>query len=230
MKDQPTILVVDDDELVLRGICRQLALSAMRPVAVKTLNEALPILLSTPVDVLLTDLRLEQGEGTELLWLVQNNALGTRCILMSGSAGQEEERLAFELGAVAVLEKPFKEDELLAALKRALDPPDGFSGDLACVTLIDVLQMYHLSQRSVVVELAGPAQRKIFLEHGHVVHAIDGAASGEEAFRKILETTHGRLRATPLSKPPRRTIDRRFDALLLDGLRVLDEERQQLSA
>ncbi|MCC6806311.1 MAG: response regulator [Deltaproteobacteria bacterium] len=223
-----TILIVDDDELTLRAITRQLSKTNMRILTAKTLSEALPILLASRVDVLLTDLRLEIGEGTELLWVVQNNALPTRCLLMSGQAGPEEERLAFELGAMTVLEKPFKEDELLAAIKRALDPPDGFSGDLCCVTLIDVLQMYHLSKRSVVIELAGPSLTKIFMEHGQVVHAVHGARTGEEAFRHILKATHGRLRTAALATAPRRTIDRRFDSLLLDGLRINDEENATL--
>lgn len=230
MSDQPTILVVDDDELVLRAIGRQLGRSGMQVVAVTTLNEALPHLLSDKIDVLLTDLRLGAGEGTELLWVVQNNALKTRSIMMSGHAGHEEERLAFELGAVAMLSKPFAEDALLQALKRALAPPDGFSGDLACLTLVDVLQMYHQSQRSVVVELAGPSVSRIFFEHGQIVHAVCGNVVGEDAFRQILRSTHGRMRGTALHRPPRRTIERRFEALLLDGLRVIDEEKAALSA
>ncbi len=225
-----TLLVVDDDALVLRTICRQLARSPVLVLTAPSLSDALPILLSGEIDVLLTDLRLHKADGTELLWVAQNNGLKTRCILMSGYASQEDRRMAFDLGAMGILEKPFVEGQLMAAIMRALDPADGFSGDLCCVTLIDVLQMYHLSQRSVVIELAGPKSSRVFMENGRVVHAVHGALTGEEAFRALLSLTHGRLRTVPLSDRPCRTIDRRFDALLLDALRLKDEEQALLRA
>jgi ActR/RegA family two-component response regulator len=220
-----TLLIVDDDALTLRALVRMAAKSGLEILTASTLADARPILQTNNVDVLLTDLKLDKGEGTELLHLVQSSALRTRSILMSGSCGQEAERLAFKLGALDVLEKPFQDEALLAAVKRALDPPSGFSGDLCSVTLFDVLQMYHAGRRSVRIELAGPKVMQIYVEQGQVVHAVCGGMTGL-ALRQILATTQGRLRSTVLDAVPQRTVVRRFEALIVDALRMNNENRR----
>src|ERR1700739_2441111 len=61
------LLVVDDDEHV-RGVCRSIAEDAgMKVFDVGTAEEALEVLEVSPVDILLTDLRLPGTSGLELL-------------------------------------------------------------------------------------------------------------------------------------------------------------------
>src|SRR6202040_4050570 len=61
------LLVVDDDEHV-RGVCRSVAEdSGMKVFDVGAAEEALEILEISPVDILLTDLRLPGTSGLELL-------------------------------------------------------------------------------------------------------------------------------------------------------------------
>ena len=61
------LLVVDDDEHV-RGVCRSIAEEAgMKVFDVGTAEEALEVLEVSPVDILLTDLRLPGTSGLELL-------------------------------------------------------------------------------------------------------------------------------------------------------------------
>src|ERR1700722_19169349 len=61
------LLVVDDDEN-WRGVCRSIAEdSGMKVFDVGTAEEALEILEISPVDILLTDLRLPGASGLELL-------------------------------------------------------------------------------------------------------------------------------------------------------------------
>jgi ActR/RegA family two-component response regulator len=222
-----SILIVDDDALVLRSIVRQLQHENLHVMTAQNLNDALPVLLSRSVDILLTDLRLAEGEGTELLWVVHNNALKTKTILMSGCASEEDERLAFKLGATAVLEKPLRTDELASAISRAFDESNGFSGELFGMSIIDVLQMYHMNRRSIVLEVAGPHSACVYMDAGEVVHTTYGQATGEEAFRHILRLQSGRLRSSPLLRKINATISRRFDTLLLDGLRLNDEAERR---
>ena len=100
------MLVLDDDE-ALRLLCRiNLELDGYRVVEAGSLAGARELLGSEPVDAILLDVHLADGDGRELL-----HELGPgrpRAALLTGSTRVEDAR---EL-ADAVIVKPFELDEL----------------------------------------------------------------------------------------------------------------------
>lgn len=100
---------------------------------------------------------------------------------------------------------------------------DGFTGVLFDVGLLDILQLLHHTRRTVVLELRGPRSGTVHLRDGELVHAVAEGLVGEEAVRAIVGFTRGNFRLLP-GRPCEQTIDCSFDALLLDALRLLDEQ------
>lgn len=67
----PMNILIVDDESSIRDTCAAVAQqTGMKAVAVSTAEEALDVLERSAVDILLTDLKLPQANGVELLKLV----------------------------------------------------------------------------------------------------------------------------------------------------------------
>lgn len=124
-----SILVVDDDLIVGRSLCR--ALSALRPsyqVELATSAEdALVRVRTAAPHALVTDLEMGRVTGTELLELVARSYPAIARVVHSSRTealrGTEMRRLAH-----AAFAKPADPAEILAAIELALAPPDPSSG------------------------------------------------------------------------------------------------------
>jgi DNA-binding response OmpR family regulator len=82
------------------------------------------LLLSGPVDLLISDIDLPDGSGLELCrWTRGRAALqSTKVILCSGGVGRDLEREALQAGAVAFLSKPFSLDQFTATVRFHVPP------------------------------------------------------------------------------------------------------------
>jgi len=224
------ILVVEDDDLFLRSVERTLRGAGHDVHAAPGTTDALAILESTAVDVLLTDLRLVDGDGLTLLERCAERWSEVRTVMMSAFATLRDHQAATDLGAVQVLMKPFEPDELLEAIRQAEECRSGFRGSIHGITLVDVLQIFHFSRRSMTVHIASEGGAKIHLDGGEIIHAEARGSSGEDALQRILRTRSGSVRTSSLEQDTPRTIGRSFDSLLLSALTELDEKARDESA
>src|SRR5512142_1069005 len=74
-----------------------------------------------PFDVVLTDLRMPDVDGLEVLRAVREHAPDTQLIVMTGYGTIESAVEAMRQGALDYVSKPFKEDELLLRIARAVE-------------------------------------------------------------------------------------------------------------
>jgi DNA-binding NtrC family response regulator len=115
------ILAIDDDEQMLELLRKVLTEHGCR-VSVRTSAVAgLKLLDDDPADVVLSDVRMPGMDGLTLLERVRARAPDTIVILMTafGSIGAAVE--AMRRGATDYVTKPFKMDEMLVVLDRALE-------------------------------------------------------------------------------------------------------------
>ena len=121
MDSEPTIFVVDDDDAVRRAIAAAGQLIG-RPVrAFASAAAFLEEYDASQPGCLVLDIRMPGMTGTELQRKLLDDGIAIPVVVVSGHA---DVRIAVEVmtrGAVTLLEKPFRLDELLANLRRALD-------------------------------------------------------------------------------------------------------------
>ena len=116
-----TILVVEDDTHQ-RGIVKTiLAKDGFYVEDVGMGKEALDLLESTSFDVVLTDLRLPDIEGTEILKEVRSQNRPCHVIVMTAYGSIPSAIEATKLGAFHYLEKPFEKDQLLLVINNAMN-------------------------------------------------------------------------------------------------------------
>lgn len=218
-----SVLIVDDDDTFRRTIGRDLGNQGFDVALAAGVDEALATLAKRSIDVLLTDLRMPDADGIDLLAQIREVSARTRAILMSGFATARDYQRAIECGAVRVLCKPFTSSELMQAIRQAIDCETGFRGNIHGLSLIDLLQMFHYGRRSVAIVVDSWAPGHIFLEEGRIVHAVYRELAGEQALRAILAMPAGSLRTMVLPDGTPCSITRDFSTLLLDSLRTIDE-------
>jgi DNA-binding NtrC family response regulator len=115
------ILVVDDDarmrELIVRVLAREGY--AVRPLPRG--QEALQALEEGPVDLVVSDIRMPEMDGLTLLQEVRRLAPETSVLMMTAFGSIDTAVQAIKAGAYDYLTKPFKNDELIVVVRRAME-------------------------------------------------------------------------------------------------------------
>ena len=116
-----TILVVDDSVATLEVLRRNLESQGYGVFTAPGVPEALRILETTPVDLVITDVKMPRVSGLDLVRHVRENLRDTEVTVITGHPDVNGAVAAMKNGATDYLTKPFTEDELLSAVQRAVD-------------------------------------------------------------------------------------------------------------
>jgi len=120
-EDREKILVVDDSELTLEMLQRKLSSCEYRVFTASGVAEALGILESTSIDLVITDYKMPEANGLNLIRHIRENYKNTETMMITGYATIEGAVEAVKAGADEYLPKPFTDEELFAAVRKALD-------------------------------------------------------------------------------------------------------------
>jgi len=115
-----SVAVVDDDDAVRDSLRCLLEAAGFSAVTFGSARDFLSRARLAEVACVLIDQHMPHTTGIELLTHMQANLPEMPVAMMTGSPSAELTRRAFELGAWEVLEKPLKEEVLLAFVARAI--------------------------------------------------------------------------------------------------------------
>jgi len=116
----PRILLVDDEPSILSVLCTVLKSEDYDVVAVSNGQHAIERIKSEDFDLLISDIRMNPINGMDLLRLVHDEKPSTSVIMLTAYGSVETAIEALKLGAFDYVTKPFKVDELLITVQRAL--------------------------------------------------------------------------------------------------------------
>ncbi|MHC4265222.1 MAG: sigma-54-dependent transcriptional regulator [Planctomycetota bacterium] len=119
MKDK-SILIVDDDRIILDSLCNFLKEEGYETQGVQTLKEALESLQNRNYSLVITDMNLPDGDGFDLLDAINNDHSQTVVITITGYGTIESAVQAIKRGSYDYLTKPIIDDDLRLAVERAL--------------------------------------------------------------------------------------------------------------
>ena len=120
MAKDTIVLVVDDERNHADGIAEALEGSCAKAIAVYTSKDALEIVREQQVDIVVTDLKLEDElDGIDILQEVKKYNERAEVILMTAYASIDTCKKAIKLGAYDYLVKPIDIDQLRAIVDQA---------------------------------------------------------------------------------------------------------------
>ena len=115
-----TILIVDDEEAIRSSLAEYLAGDGFTTVTAATGEEALARLQKEPCDLVVTDLKMPNVSGLELLQALRRQHRDTPVIMMTAYGDVDAAVEAMRLGAYDFVQKPFKLSEMRRQVRAAL--------------------------------------------------------------------------------------------------------------
>ncbi len=100
-------------------------------------------------------------------------------------------------------------------------------GSLAQMNVIDLVQSLEMGRKSCLLTLTQDRDKcEMYFNEGQVPHAAYGSLTGDAAVFKVLKWTGGNFQINFDGKTTQQTTTLNTQGLLMEGLRLLDEERR----
>ena len=179
-------------------------------------------------------------DGIEFCWMIRDNSPIPMVpfIFMTSLEDQEMEIRGFRAGADEYLIKPVDRKVLLEKVSTLLDrakkvqsidshPSDevkGFEGNLADLSLAEVIQLLSLNQRSGTLIVEAEDKGEIVFNSGQMIFGKYGTLTGEDAIYSVVPQTRGHFWFEPGEKEAERNIQGSTMNVLIEACRLSDEK------
>ncbi len=201
--------------------------------AAHTSDQALKILERGDVELVVSELDLKPADGFALMAAARSRPWGAKLpwIVVTGRGGREDAQRAFELGALDYMTKPISADLLVAKIGQIMErdaagrgAARGVAGSLQEMGLPEIVQvLWHGRKTGSLRIRSGKSSGEIHFVDGSLYNALWENVRGEEAVYAMLALKQGEFSLDPNVRAPQRVIEGSPEALLLEGMRRLDE-------
>jgi len=231
------ILIVDDEETIAWGISKTLSQSDLGVETAYTCKakEALELIQKTKYDLIITDIRMPEMSGIDLLKEVKEKYPDTGVVIMTAYGSAEVQQEASKRGSIFYIEKPFDIKVLKKVIsdfftkqsnpmieEKADESESSFTGDVGSLQLMDVVQMNCLGRITCTLKVAeGNRNGQIVFKKGDIVHAETGGMVGKEAFFSIAGWKGGSFEMLDEITAQVTILDH-WEQLLIEALQVVD--------
>ncbi len=220
------VLIVDDEASLLLTI--QAGFDGYRDqfevVTARNGKEAVAVLESLPVSLVVTDLKMPEMDGFELLGYLQNDFPQIPVIVMTAFGTPEIETRLSQSGMIRMLEKPVDFEELTQLITGLLKQ-DFTGGTLTGISLPSFLQLIEMEQNTCLMEVMTPmGQGLLYIHKGVLYDAVLGEDKAEEAARNMLAMDDVKISFRNLpSKKLKKRIKKSLMSLIMEGAQRKDE-------
>jgi CheY-like chemotaxis protein/predicted regulator of Ras-like GTPase activity (Roadblock/LC7/MglB family) len=221
------VLIVDDEEQLL--LTMQAGFESYKDrfqiLTARNGKEATALLASTRINLVVTDLKMPEMDGIELLSFLKNNFPEIPAIVMTAFGTPEIENGLLHTNMIRMLEKPVDFDELTQLILSLLEH-DLTGGTLTGISVPSFLQLIEMEQNTCLMEVksAGYEQGLLYFNKGVLYDAVFGKETGEEAVYSILMLDDVKISFRTLpSKKLKKKIKTPLMKLLMEGIRLKDE-------
>jgi len=237
------LLLVDSDPRGIRVLEVSLKKAGYTVTTATNVDEALQVVDVSVPDMILTDTRLEGGDGFTLVRRLKEHPEWSQIpiVFLASDKAIEAKVRGLELGVEDYLTKPIFVRELLARVQillqrhsqqritdaRTAGGRTRFAGSIEDMAVVDLLQTIEVSRKSGVARVTNNDKTcQFWFRDGQVLDATLDKLEGEEAIYRALVWSDGEFEVEfgPVSSVVRDpTIDVSTQALLMEGMRRVDE-------
>jgi response regulator RpfG family c-di-GMP phosphodiesterase len=233
LSDRHLALIVDPDPEETTVLELRMVEQGFEVRIARTAAQALRELESGEVNVVVSEMDLDQPDaGLALREAARKEPWGRELtwVVLTSKGDRKAAQRAFDLGVDDYVSKPVTTDIFVAKLRQLIDRRAarsggrGVSGSLAEMSLPDMVQILWHGRKTCALRIQNSSSTgEIDFAEGQIVNARWDALRGEDAFYKMLALKEGDFRLDPSFKPGARVISASPEALLLEGMRRLDE-------
>lgn len=234
LADRNLALVVDPDPEETTVLELRLIEQGFEVRIARTAEQAVKFLEAGDIEAVISELDLKPQDGFALLAEARKHEWGKNLpwVIVTSRTAAGDAKRAFELGASDFMNKPVVTDLLVAKLKQIMEreqtarPTRGVGGSLEEMGLPEIVQVLWHGRKSGSLKIRSKTdQGEIHFVEGKIYNAMFGGQRGAEAFYAMLGLAQGDFNLDPTFKAPQQVIQESPEALLLEGMRRLDESR-----
>ena len=126
--EDKSLLILDDDDPLRGRLSRAMEKKGFKVKEAKTVAEGLEFVQKTPPNFAVVDLRLEDGNGLDVIKELSKNKSDSRIVMLTGYGNLPTAVAAVKAGAIDYIAKPVDADDvesaLLAAPESKAKPPE----------------------------------------------------------------------------------------------------------
>jgi response regulator RpfG family c-di-GMP phosphodiesterase len=226
-------LIIDPDPEETTVLELRLLEQGFEVAQAHNIEQALKHLEKGETELVISELDLASGDGLALLAEARKRPWGQKLpwVVVTGRSSRNDAQRAFDLGAADFLSKPVSADLLVAKLKQIIEREArsaggarGVSGSLVEMGLPDMVQvLWHGRKTGSLKIRSGSNSGEIHFVNGAIYNALWATLRGEEAFYAMLKLNEGDFALDPNFTAPQQVIMDSPEALLLEGMRRMDE-------
>ena len=234
------ILLVDPNQDDLRSTEVELRSAGFLVSTAATAEAGFSSLAEGGIELVLCETTLPDIDGFTVCRRLKADPRYTHIpfVFLTDDADTSAKMRGIEAGSDDYLARPLFLREVVTrvrmALQRAMQPTNsarsGFAGSLADMGVVDLVQTFEIGRKTGRVQLDGAKSGTLYFESGQLVDAEVGRLRGANAFYRLLAPFEGTFEVTFGPTFRERTIDIGTQALLMEGLRRLDEWGRLLEA
>ncbi|MGD9971576.1 MAG: response regulator [Desulfatirhabdiaceae bacterium] len=220
------ILIVDDEKSLILSI--QAGFESFRDryrlYTAENGKQAIEILKANPIDILVTDIRMPEMDGFELIVYMNTHYPTVPIIVMSAYGTREIESRLNNIGIVRFLDKPVAFEKLISSIEDGLTRGTQ-SGSMTGISVGSFLQLLEVEEKTCLLDVQTNGKKGLFyLNQGKLYDAVCGNLVAEEAAIEMIMWEGVKLQFKSL---PDRKIIRRITtdimAMLMEASRRKDE-------
>ncbi len=239
MSTKEKILIVDDNPHVLKLLRISLEKAGYEVHTAENGDQGLEKTQQEKPDLIVSDVMMPETDGIEFCWMVRENSEIPMVpfIFLTSLSDKEMEIRGFRAGADEYLIKPVDRNVLLEKVRtllnrakrvKSMDDEEapqvkGFEGNLADLSLAEVVQLLNLNKRSGTLEVIGKQAGKIIFDNGNMTFAEIDDVVAEEAINKMVMYRKGRFKFEPKVGKYKANIQGSTMNILLEACRLMDE-------
>ena len=116
LDEDRSLLLVDDDELFVKRLAKAMEKRGFLPETAESVAEGKAIALARPPAYAVVDLRLEDGNGLDVVEALRDKRPGCRIVVLTGYGAIATAVAAVKIGAIDYLSKPADANDITRAL------------------------------------------------------------------------------------------------------------------
>jgi DNA-binding response OmpR family regulator len=224
------VLIVDDEKGFLLSLSDGLKSYSDEFKVLIAFNgkEAVKILNSTKIDLVVTDLRMPEMDGFQLLAYLTRHFSDIQAVVMTAFGTPEMEAKLSTMGVTQYLEKPLDFDVLADNIRKHVARDDS-KGHIKGITLGTFLQFLEMEKKTCTLtvtsnELIG----SLYFLEGELINAKTETSEGEQAAYEIISWDETEIEINYSCKNKTKIITSPLAFVLMESCKIKDEASKQL--
>jgi CheY-like chemotaxis protein len=219
------VLIVDDEEGFTLTLSEGFKAYSMdfTMLAAGNGKEAVKILKSAKIDLVVTDLKMPEMDGFELLAYMSANHPTIPVIVMTAFGNSKIEKRLEALGIGQFLEKPLDFEVLIERIYEELAA--GATGYIRGITLATFAQMVEIEKKTYTLKIRTPEKEGyLYFNQGTLLDAETESRNGFEAALEIVSWSNAEIEISSGCRKKQNNINVPLPHILMEGYRIKDEK------